>query len=306
MKKILLLSISVMFGFAGLNAQTLEKKIFVDFGPTGGTNAAITPSPDTNGNYWNNFTSATLGSVSSLVDEKNAVTGFNMTITDDFTINQSTNYGPNGTTQANLGDLAIDTATRDYLYLDSANGFPTGQFTISNLDPAKGYKFYVFASRPTASIRISQYIFNGASSYTDQVQTSDGTTGNIATLLKTPILNPNTSGVITIDLSIVSGGYAYINALKMEQYNTSLKVDAPKLNENNVRVYENNGVLYVNSVAVAISNIKVFDIEGRLIAEQKNVKSNTAVINNLKVTHQVYIVKITGEDNKLITKKVLN
>lgn len=306
MKKILFLLISVMFATSELSAQTLEKKIYVDFGPTGGTNAAITTSPDANGNYWNNATSASLGSVTSLVDDKNVATGYNLTVTDDFTINQSTNFGPNGTTQANLGDLAIDTATRDYLYLDSANGFPTGQFTISNLNPAKGYKFYVFASRPTTSTRISQYVFNGASSYTDQVQTSDGTTGNITTLLNTPILLPNASGVITIDLSIVSGGYAYINALKMEQYNTSLKVDTLEFNEKNVRVYKNNGVLYVNSVAVAISNIKVFDLQGRLIVEQKNVKSNTAVINNLKATLQVLIVKIAGEDNKVVTKKIVN
>lgn len=306
MKKILFLSISVIFGFTGLNAQTLEKKIFVDFGPTGGTNAAITASPDANSNYWNNVTSASLGAVTLLIDDKNAATGYNLTVTDDFTINQSTNYGPNGTTQANLGDLAIDTATRDYLYLDSANGYPTGQFTISNLNPAKGYKFYVFASRPTTSIRISQFIFNGLSSYTEQVQTSDGTTGNTTTLIKSPILYPNASGVITIDLSIVSGGYAYINALKMEEYNTSLKVDAPSFNENNVRVYENNGMLYVSSAAVAISAIRVFDLQGRLIVEQKNVKSNTAVINNLKASHQVLIVKVTGEDNKVVTKKIVN
>lgn len=224
MKKILFVSICTMLGLTVLNAQTLAKTIYVDFGPTGGTNAAITPSPDANGHYWNNATSASLGSVSSLVDDKNAATSYNLAVTDDFTVNTTINYGPNSTLQTNLGDLAIDTATRDYFYLDSANGFPTGQLTISNLNPTKGYKFSVFASRPTTSTRITQYVFNGSSSYTDQVQTSNGTTGNIATLLNTPILYPNASGIITIDLSIISGGYGYINAMKMEEYLFSISI----------------------------------------------------------------------------------
>ena len=90
------------------------------------------------------------------------------------------------------------------------------------------------------------------------------------------------------------------------KYQKTLKVDAPAFNENSFRVYKNNGTLFVNSEKVVISNIKVFDIQGRLIAEQKNVKATSAVINNLRAKNQVLIVKITGEDNKLITKKVVN
>jgi hypothetical protein len=253
MKKILFVSICTMLGLTVLNAQTLAKTIYVDFGPTGGTNAAITPSPDANGHYWNNATSASLGSVSSLVDDKNAATSYNLTVTDDFTVNTTINYGPNGTAEANLGDLAIDTATRDYFYLDSANGFPTGQFTISNLNPTKGYKFSVFASRPTTSTRITQYVFNGSSSYTDQVQTSNGTTGNITTLLNTPILYPNASGIITIDLSIISGGYGYINAMKMEEYLFSITIPVTSLvvNGNDISA---NGQTSQMTVAVTPTN----------------------------------------------------
>ena len=90
------------------------------------------------------------------------------------------------------------------------------------------------------------------------------------------------------------------------KYQKTLKVDAPAFNENSVRVYKNNGTLYVNSGNVAISNIKVFDMQGRLIIEQKNLKSTSAVISNLKATHQVLIVKITSEDNSMVTKKVVN
>ena len=95
------------------------------------------------------------------------------------------------------------------------------------------------------------------------------------------------------------------NARFSLKYQKTLKVDAPAFNENSVRVYKNNGTLYVNSGAVAMSNIKVYDIQGRLIAEQKNVKATTASIKDLKATHQVLIVKITDEDNNIVTKKVV-
>ena len=122
-------------------------------------------------------------------------------------------------------------------------------------------------------------------------------------------LKDNNTGAET---DLKAGSYTFTAAAGVDnarfslKYQKTLKVDAPAFNENSVRVYKNNGTLYVNSGAVAISNIKVFDIQGRMIAEQKNVKANTAVINNLKATHQVLIVKISGEDNNVVTKKVVN
>jgi hypothetical protein len=90
------------------------------------------------------------------------------------------------------------------------------------------------------------------------------------------------------------------------KYQKTLRVDAPAFNENSVSVYKNNGALYVNSGFVAMSNIKVFDIQGRLVAEQKNLKSTTAVFNNLRAKNQVLIVKITGANNNVVTKKIVN
>ena len=122
-------------------------------------------------------------------------------------------------------------------------------------------------------------------------------------------LEDNKTGVET---DLKSGAYTFNAAAGVEnnrfslKYQKTLKIDAPAFNENSVRVYKNNGTLYVNSGNVAISNIEVFDIQGRLLAEQKNVKATTAVISNLKDGIQVLIVKITGEDNNVVSKKVVN
>lgn len=89
------------------------------------------------------------------------------------------------------------------------------------------------------------------------------------------------------------------------KYQKTLKVIDSEFNENSITVYANNSTVYVKSGASTIRNIKVFDIQGRLIAEQKNVNSYTASLSNFK-THQALIVQVSTENNKVVTKKVLN
>ncbi len=89
-------------------------------------------------------------------------------------------------------------------------------------------------------------------------------------------------------------------------FQKTLKVDASVFNDKSVIVYKNNGVIYVNSGAKTISNVKVFDIQGRLIAERNNVKANTTSFLNLKSSNQVLIVKVTTDDNLVLSKKVEN
>ena len=90
------------------------------------------------------------------------------------------------------------------------------------------------------------------------------------------------------------------------KYQKTLKVDAPIFNENSVIIYINNGTLYVNAGAMAINNIQVYDVQGKLIAERKNVKANTAALENLTANDQVILVKVSGENNQVVTKKVVN
>jgi hypothetical protein len=123
------------------------------------------------------------------------------------------------------------------------------------------------------------------------------------------ILKDNTTGSET---DLKAGPYTFVadsgvdNSRFSLKYQKTLKVVTSSFNENSVTIYKNKGTLYVNSGAVAIANIKVFDIQGRLIAEQKNVNSNTAKISNLKVAQQVLIVKVTGQNNTVVSKKVVN
>ena len=114
------------------------------------------------------------------------------------------------------------------------------------------------------------------------------------------------------ETDLKTGAYTFTTAVGTDnarfslKYQKTLKVGAATFNENSISVYKNNGTLYVNSGAIAISNIKVFDVQGRLLTEQRNVKTTTATINDLKAVHQVLIVKIFDADNNEVTKKVMN
>jgi hypothetical protein len=122
-------------------------------------------------------------------------------------------------------------------------------------------------------------------------------------------LRDNTTGTET---NLKATAYTFTAAAGVDnarfslKYQKTLGVSNPVFDDNSVTVYKNKGTLYVNSGAVAIANIKIFDIQGRLIAERNNVKANSASINNLKSTKQVLIVKITSQDDKVVSKKVVN
>jgi hypothetical protein len=53
-------------------------------------------------------------------------------------------------------------------------------------------------------------------------------------------------------------------------------------------------------------NIEVYDIQGRLIAQQKSVNATTATIHNIKATNQVLIVKVIDQNSKEVFKKTVN
>jgi predicted Zn-dependent protease len=89
------------------------------------------------------------------------------------------------------------------------------------------------------------------------------------------------------------------------KYQKTLKVIDSEFNENSIAVYNTNGSLFVKSNASTINTIKIFDVQGRLIAEQKNVKSNTATFSNLKA-NQALIVQVSSDDNKVVSKKIVN
>lgn len=77
------------------------------------------------------------------------------------------------------------------------------------------------------------------------------------------------------------------------------------LNQNNVVITKQGQNISISTNSIDIKDVKVYDIQGRLIVEQNDInltKTKLAV----SATNQVLIVKVILKDNSIVTKKVIN
>jgi len=269
MKKLHVLLFGLFICLLSLNAQTLSQKFYFDFGKHDNINGEATVNPDKNGNYWNNVGTVTVNySQPNLINSTNSASSLALTVTgSSFDYNGILNGGlltPYESQLVGNEDLAINTATEDYFFTTlTANG-PSIEF--SGLNPAKKYKFKIFGSRNSASLRTSQYVFQGAGSpitatlststvaglgglvYTKSTYSPSTNTrnqdysltnvspytvqntyyGNNSTVYASDYIAPDVNNKIKITLTVVTGGFAYINCLKMEEYSVP-QVDATSI-----------------------------------------------------------------------------
>ena len=263
---------NVPFTIAGIT-----QNFYFDFGPKDGTNGDETINPDTNGNYWNNISNNTGGAVmplstfSGLKNSKNATSGYSLTFSGtQFTTNGKLHGGllsPYTSQIAYNSDLAIASATEDYIYTQAQTNGPV--ITFSGLNTSKKYKFKIFGSRNVSSNRTTQYTLQGdGAAVTGTLATSTAPTGlggtvyinssityptannstvsytltsqgsntqavtyygNNSSVYASGFMTPGSSGTITLTtVTTAAASYAYINALKIEEYDM-LQVDATSI-----------------------------------------------------------------------------
>ena len=123
------------------------------------------------------------------------------------------------------------------------------------------------------------------------------------------ILRDNDNGIET-DLKV--GAYTFTatagvtNTRFSLKYQKTLGTIAPVFDENSVVVFKNNGEIFIKSNGIAIENVKIYDIRGRLLVEKTKVNATETNIESSKFADQVLIVKITSVDKKQLTKKIVN
>ena len=87
-------------------------------------------------------------------------------------------------------------------------------------------------------------------------------------------------------------------------YALPLGVDNPVFTANNVIIYSQNNGFVVNSGAIIMDSIKVFDIRGRLLETKKGINASETIIG-AGLANEVLLVQITSEDGVVVTKKVV-
>ena len=212
----------------------------IDFGRNNGTDGNITTGPDANGRYWNNMQSPTTDTtgyrlIGGMVNSTNGASAISTEIIGMWQANGRLNgglFGTNGPQSALLGDLAIETATEDYYFLTAADS-ATGMVRITGLNPSRTYHLMFFGSREfNGETRRTSFSAGGK---TASVTTSgnnigsngayDGNDNSLAGLYS---VSPTTGGVIDVNVSLASGSFGYINAMKIQE--------APSLKESLVLI----------------------------------------------------------------------
>jgi lysophospholipase L1-like esterase len=222
-KQLTLLALSCL-ALGTAQAQTV-RSMLADFGPNDVTNGNITPSPDANGNYWNNILNQTaVTDTFRLVDKANVATGIKLKVGANFLTNGIATGGLLAPTAALLGEYAIATATQDYFFLQGTGATSIGTLTMSGFNPTKRYVFHLFGSRvATTETRVTQYRLTGATTATLLHTTTgpnvgaNGYAGNNNTLANSDTLTADARGIITLEVSKSTGLYAYLNLMRIDE-----------------------------------------------------------------------------------------
>ncbi|MBO7068422.1 MAG: SGNH/GDSL hydrolase family protein [Bacteroidaceae bacterium] len=216
---------------------TLAQKFYIDFGETSNTTRGRqTSAKDKNGNYWTNLSSGSSSSnaiSAKTLAMKNSANSTSSRYRLVTTCTQYTNGidagGNNSPSDELLGDLAIQTATEDYMFIDNGDCRP---FKFTNLNKDNCYKLYIYGSRNHTDNRITQYNIEGQHVWSGGQVTSgnsvggEGNNGNIRNILVTDYIYPSRKGEIIINFQRVTG-MAHISAMKIEEYTGGIRPEEP-------------------------------------------------------------------------------
>ncbi len=201
-------------------------RILVDLGPSNPEDGEPTVSPDGSGLHWNNWHPMEGQSEmlpgeqrGALVDVTGTPTSVRLVLSSNMTSNGILNGGLLTPDAQLLGDLAVATATEDYVWLEAGD---TGAIALEGLDPSARFGLRLFASRAASETRITRYTVSGANGReTRDLPVSgaglgggsyDGNTGSVAAFSG---LAPDAYGRLHLDYSALQGAFAYLGILEL-------------------------------------------------------------------------------------------
>jgi hypothetical protein len=97
----------------------------------------------------------------------------------------------------------------------------------------------------------------------------------------------------------------FLNRFDVIYTNSTLTVETPEFTENSVVLYASNGMLHVNSGAVQMQSIKVYDVQGRLITTKANINNTQTALEGFSAKQQVLLVEITSVEGVKVMKKYI-
>ncbi len=330
------------------SVMSVNQHLFFDFGPMEGTNGDATTNPDANGNYWNNISNAAGGTgwsptyppFTNVINSGNTNSGFTLAFTSGtFSSNGKQNGGLLSPSTSQFGtnsELAIATATEDYIFTSNTSNGPV--ITFSGLNTAKKYKFKIFGSRNSNTDRAAQYTLQGAGApsvgtlqsstvtglggivYIDAATvypttlnvsytlTSSGSNtqavtyyGNNSVVYNSGLIQPDGTGAILLTTisTTPSSAFAYINCMKIEEYVDNMTTAEYRSVSSETKVYPTsfNNQIYVEG---AVLSIEIYNALGILITKQKATEK--AVLNTSQLGKGIYVLVVDGNKSYKLIK----
>jgi hypothetical protein len=202
-------------------------RVLVDLGPSNPDDGEPTPSPDHQGQHWNNWHEVEgdrdVLPGEQLVDLRTTdgtPTGIDLVIGGGFRGNGRSHGGLLWPSSALLGTLAVGSATGDFFFADDDDA--PGAIFLRDLDPSRTYRVRLFAARESDEVRVTRYTVRGATTTSATLQTSgpgaghDGGHGNDDDAVVMTELRPDAWGHLFVDVSVETGTYAYLSALELQ------------------------------------------------------------------------------------------
>jgi hypothetical protein len=169
---------------------------------------------------------------------------------------------------------------------------------------------YLIQARPTLFKNTDEVALNfkanAAGSYTLSIDHTDGLfLRDQKIYLRDNLLNV-THDIKTSAYTFTSDMGTFDNRFDMVYINSPLKIPIPTFDAASVIVYKNdNKVLNINAGNVVMKSVKIYDVRRRLIYEKSDINATTTALNDLKAEQEVLLVKITSDDNNVVTKKAV-
>ncbi|QBN19617.1 hypothetical protein [Flavobacterium nackdongense] len=207
-----------------------------------------------------------------------------------------------------FAQMAVSYTTNATLGVDASDGkyFNDGAIALNSF---LNDTDYAIQGRPmpfdfTDAVPLSFKTTNSGQ-YTIAIDHLDGLFSSLPEI----ILKDNDNGIET---NLKLSSYNFIAAAGMTntrfslKYQKSLGLEIPNLDEKDVLVYLNQEKINVLSKLSTITNVKIYDLKGRLLAEKDKIDAKEISFDDLKFAEQVLIVKIRLDNDQLINKKVIN
>ena len=199
----------------------------------------------------------------------------------------------------------FDVATNDVDFAIDGKAIEAASVSLSTL--IGGEKYLIEGRAPFQNEDVVPLYFNtdSAGQFTISVERLEGLfSGSQAIYLKdklTNVLHNLKAG----DYVFTSEAGEFQNRFEVQYTDASLANEAFELNPaNSVIAYNNSGTLTIKSYKTDLQEVKVFDVQGRLLVERKKI--NTAVLDlPMSRQHQILLVQILTQSGERVTKKIV-